>query len=610
MPSPSGSFSHERVYPLRGKAGGPSERFGQGGGPMSWEASCEEQQPDQPLVQSAAPTVQSLFAAALRHHQAGRLSEAEQIYRQLLAAYPGHSDSLHLLGVIACQAGRQDIALDLIRQAIAISPEIALYHSNLGSMLQELGRPDEALECYRRALYLDPDFPEAYYNLGSALQRQGCLDEAAACYRRALELKPAYPEACLGLGTMLKEQGRLEEAVGCLGRALDLQPDLAEAHLNMADALRELGRLEAAVACYRKVVDLKPDLAEAHNNLGAAHMRQGWLDDAVACFRRAVELKPDSGEAHANLGMALLARGDMAAGWQEYEWRWKTPEMLKDRRYFVQPQWRGEPAKGRTLLIHAEQGFGDTLQFCRYALLAVARGLRVVLEVPKPLVRLLRGLPTIARVVAEGEKLPPFDLHCPMLSLPLAFGTVVANIPSAPSYLHANAVKAAGWQGRLGRTIGQGPRIGLVWAANRRVHGTALVGRSLDPNGLAPLFAVPGVRFLSLQKDGPAAPADAPLIDFMGEMEDFADTAALIANLDLVVSVDTAVAHLAAAMGRPVWLLDRFDSCWRWRLGQHDSPWYPTMRLYRQPHPGAWDAVLAEVASDLRGFAEAWRARP
>lgn len=566
---------------------------------MNQEEHYAEQALDGPVTQSAAPTVQSMFTAALQYHKVGRVTEAEQIYRQLLAANPLHADSLHLLGVIAYQTGRHDLAFDLIRQAIAISPEIALYHSNLGSMLQEQGRPDEAVDCYRRALYLDPDFPEAHYNLGSALQRQGRVDEAAACYRRALELKPAYPEACLSLGNMLKEQGRLEEAVGSFGRALDIQPGLAEAHLNLGDTLKELGRLEAAVASYRKVVDLKPDLAEAHNNLGAAHMRQGWLDDAVACFRKAIELKPDSGEAHSNLGMALLARGEMAEGWQEYEWRWKTSEMVKDRRNFVQRQWRGEPTRGLTLLIHAEQGYGDTLQFCRYAMLAAARGLRVILEVPKPLVRLLRSLRGIALVVAEGERLPPFHLHCPMLSLPLAHGTTVANIPSAPSYLYANATQAATWRTRLAKASSDGPKVGLVWAANQRISGSALAGRSLDPERLAPLFDVPDVRFFSLQKDGPS-PRGLPLVDFMGEMEDFADTAALIANLDLVISVDTAVVHLAAALGKPVWLLDRFDSCWRWRIGGRSSPWYPTLRLYRQPHPGAWDAVLAEVASDLR----------
>jgi hypothetical protein len=280
--------------------------------------------------------------------------------------------------------------------------------------------------------------------------------------------------------------------------------------------------------------------------------------------------------------------------------------VIEARRSFAQPQWRGEESAGRILLIHAEQGFGDTLQFCRYATLAAERGLRVVLEAQSPLVRLLQGLPGVDRVIARGEALPAFDLHCPMLSLPLALGVTLENIRRFEPYLHADPAQAATWRTRLAEMTGPVPRIGLVWAGNPRNHlrGLAAVDRrrSLAPNLLAPIFNVPGLRLLSLQKDGPLAPVEFPLIDFMHEMQDFADTAALIANLDLVISVDTAVAHLAAALGKPVWLLDRYDACWRWFTGRRDSPWYPTLRLYRQPQPGDWDQVLAEVISDLAGL--------
>jgi Flp pilus assembly protein TadD len=452
-------------------------------------------------IQAVSSATQSLFVAGLRHHQAGRLAEAERLFRQVLAISPRQTESLQMLGAIAYQTGRHDLAFDLISKAVASNPRDASSHSNLGNLLLQ----------------------------------QGQLNEAIACYRRAIDLKPGFTEALNNVGNALKAQKR--------------------------------------------------------------------FDEAVASYRRALDLKPSDAEVHYNLATALLARGDMQAGWQEHEWRWKTPPFINARRDFAQPQWRGETAEGRTLLIHAEQGFGDTLQFCRYAPLAASRGLRVVIDVPRPLVRLLGSLSGADQIVAHGEAPPQFDLHCPMLSLPLALGTTIATIPGDVPYLHADTAQVADWRTRLGALNYQGPRIGLVWAGNPRTHllAAAAVGRrrSMNPELLAPLFDVSGLHFFSLQKDGPAAPPDFSMTDFMGEMGDFADTAALIANLDLVISVDTAVAHLAAALGKPVWLLDRFDTCWRWLDGRRDSPWYPNLRLYRQPQPGDWDSVLVEVIRDL-----------
>jgi Flp pilus assembly protein TadD len=457
-----------------------------------------------PMMQAASSPVQQKWIAALQNFQAGRLDEAEGLFRQVLAVNPRHADSLHLLGVIAYQTGRHDLAADMIRKAIAINPREASLHSSLGNLLKEQGRLDEAVAYYRRAVELKPNFPEALNNLGNALRAQRRLDEAVTSYHRALELRPDDPEA------------------------------------------------------------------------------------------------------HYNLAMALLARGDMPAGWEEHEWRWKTPQLAPSRRDLAQPQWRGEAAEGRTLLIHAEQGLGDTLQFCRYAPLAAARGLRVILEVQKPLMRLLGSLSGVDRLAALGEATPQFDLHCPMLSMPLALGTTITTIPGDVPYLRADAAQVAIWRTRLAALENCGPRIGLVWAGNPRKHllAAAAIGRqrSIAPDRLAPLFELPGLHFFSLQKDGPTAPAHFPLIDFMDEMEDFADTAALIANLDLIISVDTAAAHLAAAMGKPVWLLNCFDPCWRWLVGRRDSPWYSGLHLYRQPQPGDWDSVVAEITRDLRGL--------
>jgi tetratricopeptide (TPR) repeat protein len=434
--------------------------------------------------------------------------------------------------------------------------------------------------------------------------RAGRLDRAVACYRRVLALAD-LAEVHFNLGAALAAQGQADDAIACYRRAVARKPDYLAAHTNLGRALKDRGLLDDAVACYRRALDLKPDLPQAHYNLGNALKALGRSDAAIASYRRAIARDADYVDAHTNLSMALLAQGDMAAGWPEYEWRWRGP-LLGERRDFAQPQWRGEPAAGRTLLIHAEQGFGDTLQFCRFVPLAAARGLRVVMEVQPALLRLLRDMPRADLVIARGAPLPPFDLHCPMMSLPLALGTTVATIPSATAYLHADAAQAASWRTRLDAVAHQGLRVGLVWAGKSYSHAPALAAvdrrRSLDPRLLAPVFDLPGAHFVSLQKDGPPPPAGTRPSDFMDEMRDFADTAALVANLDLVVAADTAVAHLAAALGRPVWLLSRFDSCWRWLEGRADSPWYPTLRLYRQPRPGDWPAVIAAVAADLSGM--------
>ena len=584
--------------------------------------------------------LQRWFADGVRHHRAGRLDEAARLYQEVLAVNSCHGDSRHLLGMIAHQLGHADLAVDMITQAIAIDAGVAEYHSNLGNALVQLHRLPEAVASLRNAIKLKPHFPEGHFNLGVALAKLGRLDEAAASYRFAINLRSDFPVAHNNLGHTLIRLEQTAQAIDCLYRAIDLKPDYPEAHSNLGDALGTLGRLDEAVACYRTALALKPDYSEAHNNLGAALGYQGRQDDAIACYQTAIDLDPDFAEAHANLGnalaeqgqrgdavvcyrmaidlkpdfpeahnslaMALLARGDMQAGWQEYEWRWKTREGAVARHNFAQPQWRGEAAAGKTLLIHAEQGLGDTIQFCRYATLAAAQGLRVIVQAQKPLVRLLRSLSGADLVVGIGDELPAFDLQCPMLSMPLAFGTTIETIPGCSPYLHADKAQAAVWQERLDAMPNQGLRIGLAWAgAAREAPALAAVDRrrSLAPVRLASLLDLPGLQFFSLQRTGPAMPEKFRLTDHMEEMEDFADTAALIGNLDLVISVDTAVAHLAAALGKSVWVLDRFDPCWRWLSGRRDSPWYPTLRLYRQPRPGDWDSVLVEIARDLRALA-------
>lgn len=516
--------------------------------------------------EAADPAVAASFAAALEHQRAGRLPEARRLYKQILATHPGHADSLHMLGMVEHQAGRRDEAAKLIRRAITLNGGVAPYYFNLARVLEDGGKLEEAADAYRQAAALSPENADAHANLGMVQQRLGAWPAAAAAFRAALACEPGF----------------------------------AEAHTNLGNVLRDLGQLEEALRHNHRAVALAPDFAAGYVNLGVTLGRLGQGSEAAACYRRAIALQPDLAVAHYNLAQLLLARGDMAAGWAEYEWRWQTPRMSGARRAFTQPQWQGEAASGKTLLIHAEQGLGDTLQFCRYVRLAKARGLRVMLEVQKPLVRLLQDLPGADRVIAQGKSPPRFDLHIPMLSLPRIFKTDIDTIPP-PAGLRADAALSAHWRRHLAVNLGQGLKVGLAWAGAPELLADRQ--RSIPPQLLAPLLGVSGVNFLSLQKSGPAAPAQFLLLDEMAQMEDFAATAALVTNLDLVITVDTAVAHLAAALGRPVWLLDRFDGCWRWLRDRTDSPWYPGMTIFRQPRPGHWASVLEEVADRLRDFA-------
>jgi len=573
-------------------------------------------------------SVPQAFELALQHHQAGRLAEAEALYRQILAVDPRHFDSLQLLGAIALQVGQSDVAVGLIRQAIALKPDYAEAHNNLGVALRDQGQLDQAIAACRRAIALRPNYPEAHSNLGAALRANGQFDEAIAACREAIALRPDHPEAHVNLGTALQGKGQLDEAVAAYREAIVLKPDLSEAHSNLGTTLQDKGQLEEAVAAYREAIALKPKYPEAHNNLGDALRLAGQLDEAIASYRQAIALKFDYPETHSYLALALLVQGDFLRGWEEYEWRLKLKDVACLQQNFTQPRWDGGSLEGRTLLLHAEQGFGDAIQFIRYVALAAWRGGKIIIECPPDLQRLFQRMVPELPVIAKGQALPAFDVHCPLLSLPRIFSTDLTNLPRTVPYLHADAADAAIWRERiagLGSSIRpSGPdrpsspdlKVGVVWAGSPTHKNDR--HRSLKLASLAPLAEVRGVRFVSLQKgdaatEGRTAPAGLELIDVAEELKDFADTAALIANLDLVIAVDTAVVHLAGAMGRPVWTLLPFVPDWRWLLERTDSPWYPTMRLFRQPALGDWDSVIRRVAKELEGAVaakasqEAWK---
>jgi tetratricopeptide (TPR) repeat protein len=518
---------------------------------------------------AGAPGPAALLGAGLEHQRAGRLAEAEACYRQVLAVQPDQADALHLLGVIAHQVGRHDLAVELIGQAIKRDGQNPVYFSNLGVALRDQGKLDEAMTAYRQAIRLRPDYAEAYSNLGYALWDQGKLDEAVAACRQAIRANP----------------------------------DLAEAHSNLGIALKGQGKLEEAIAACRQAVRIKPDFADAYSNLGIALKDQGKLVEAIAAFRQAIRFKPDFADAHWNESLLSLLTGDFERGWIKSEWRWKSTSSGLSRRNFAQPLWLGaETLERKTILLHSEQGLGDTIQFCRYVPLVAARGARVVLEVAEPLRELMSGLNGVSHCVSKGEALPDFDLHCPLLSLPLAFATRLDTIPSTTPYLRAPA-RGRGWEARLGPE-GR-PRIGLVWSGNPRHRDDRK--RSVELNALSPLFDI-AATFVSLQKDLRAGDEavlseQCNIINLGQSLESFVDTAALISHLDLVISVDTSVAHLAGALGRPVWVMLPFVPDWRWLLDRDDSPWYPTARLFRQTDTRDWHSVIDRVRIALDDFA-------
>ena len=435
----------------------------------------------------------------------------------------------------------------------------------------------------------------ALHGLGRLFGDHGWPEAAIYYYQRALVLDPALALAQYDLATLMDEIQRPVAVPAGFRRALATARDHPPLLCNIASALHRRRRLWSAELCWRRALALAPDLAQAYHNLGTISREQGKPRAAITSYRRCTSVDPAHADAHVNQAMCHLTLGDYAEGWQMYRWRHRRDEAWTARR-FRQPEWAGQDIAGRTVLLHAEQGYGDTLQFCRYIPL-VAAGARVVLEVQPPLRRLLSGMPAVTRVVARGDTLPAFDLHCPLMSLPAIFRTTLDTVPAQLPYLTAEPGRTAHWRSRL--PAGE-PQIGLCWAGHPDHRRDA--ERSIPLTRLRPLLRQTGVGWHILQKD--LRPADVQVLSVTPRLsdhrlDDFADTAALIAVLDLIVTVDTAIAHLAGALGRPTWLLLPSVADWRWLSEREDSPWYPGMRIFRQPSPGNWGAVVARLAQDL-----------
>ena len=481
------------------------------------------------------------------------------------------------------------------------------------SLLLQQGQLEPAWNAIHEVLAADPNNAVAFQLRGLVLAQVGQLKEAVEDFRIAVNLTPGDPVAHNNLANALRMLGLWAESLESCDRAIALAPDYQDALLSRANALLDLGRPQAALDGYDRLLQRAPGDPRALANRGLTLRALNRAADAVQSFDRALSADPSNAQIRANAGQAYLASGDLKTGFAMFEARWSTPVMAGylQSRQFGKPQWLGqEPLEGRTLLLHSEQGYGDIFQFCRYAALAAEMGARVLIEVQAPAVALMRTLKGASEVIEFGQPLPPFDFHCPVMSLPHTFGTTLETIPAVVPYLAADPAKVAAWNARLGPRIR--PRVGLVWSSGIRPDQPELAAangrRNLPLDALKAFTGLP-VDFISLQKGDPAEGEFAaldqsvwggpPIANVADGLNDWSDTAALIAALDLVVSVDTATPHLAGAMGAPVWIMNRFDPCWRWLETRADSPWYPTLRLFRQPTMGDWDSVVGQVRTEL-----------
>lgn len=580
--------------------------------------------------QLAAPRAEALSAEALfaegwALQQAGAVAAARRCFDRLLAQQPDYAHHLHAHGLAAHARGEHRRAAEAIAGAVALCPDLAPFHHNLGLVCASAGQTAWAEHCFARAAALDPARADTQYNLGAMRLRHGRPRAALPPLQEAVALAPDAADAHALLGLALLRMGRHQSAELALATALARQPDSATAHSNIAALLVELDRLDAGEAHYRTAlgltpgdgviwcnygmllrnlgrlqeaeaalaqsIRLQPGRPDAHSLLGNVLTTAGRFAEAEQSFDAALALDPDHADTHYNRGNLHLLTGRLQAGWAGFAWRSRRPGAPPPR-VFEQPHWEGAPAGEAGLLLYAEQGFGDTLQMVRYVPQIAAHS-RVILQVQPGLQRLLAGLPGADAVLAAGDALPPFAVQCSLMSVPQVLGTTLDSIPGRSPYLWADPAATARWRRRLAGLPGL--RVGLAWAGNP--HYRADNRRSIAPERLVALDGLAGVSFVSLQIGRRLLPL--PLQDWTAELQDFADTAALVAALDLVITVDTAIVHLAGALGRPVWLLNRFDTCWRWLLHRTDSPWYPSLRQFRQSHPGDWNGVLAAVRAAL-----------
>ena len=532
-------------------------------------------------------------------HELKQLGEAVASYDRAIRIKPDYAEAYSNRG-LALQALKQlYAAVASYDRAISIKPNFAEAYFNRGTALQELKQFDAAVDSYDRAISIKPGNAEAYFNRGTVLQELKHSDAAVDSYDRAISIKPDYADAYYNRGLALQKIKQLDVAVVSYDQAICIKPNFAEAYANRGTALQKLNQLDAAVASYDRAISIKPDFAEVYFNRGLALHELKQLDAALASYDRAISIMPDYAEAYWDKSLTLLLNGHFGKGWELYEWRWKAKQSELKQYNFPQPLWLGaESLKNKTILLHCEQGLGDTIQFCRYAKLVAAQEARVIFEVPKVLMGLLHGLDGVSEWIENGSSLPQFDYHCPLLSLPFAFKTSLDTIPSAQTYLYSDATKVEAWRNKLGDKTK--PRVGIVWSGNadhKNDHN-----RSISLSSLL-RYLPNSVEYISLQKE--LCDFDKMIVDsksirhFGEELVDYTDTAALCESMDVIISVDTSVAHLSGALGKNIWILLPYSPDWRWLLNRNDSPWYPSVKLYRQERIGDWDSVFERVKADL-----------
>ena len=554
-------------------------------------------------------SLDEMIQLATQHHRAGQFAEAEGLYRRVLAERPEDANATRLLGILASQCGKHEDAVMLLARATELTPTSAVAFHDLAGALRVAGRLGDAADVLRRLIMLRPGSADLYLELGRIERQVGRLPEAAQTFEMSLVFQPGSAEALDLLGVTLADQQRYEEAIERYRKALELDPAFARTHNILGTALVRMGDPAAAEQHHRRAVELDPAYILAHCNLASDLIQQQKLDEAQRGLDLALIQWPDSADLHCALSWIQRLRGDLPRGWDEHEWRWRLAEFTSHAGRFSQPLWDGGDLAGKTILLHFEGGYGDTIQFARYATLVAGRGGRVLLHCQEPLARLLKTVDGVDRVITTLDPLPEFDVHCPLLTLPHVFQTTLASIPAKAPYVSAPVELVRKWEQKLageekneqskGLKI---KRIGLAWSGNPKFGFDRL--RSLMLSMLGPLGGVAGVQFYSLQVGEGAEqlaspPAGLVVKDYTAEIGDFADTAALMKNLDLIVSHDSAVAHLAGALGRPSVVLLPYAPDWRWLLERKDSPWYPSVRLFRQKKAGEWGEVVERVARSI-----------
>ncbi len=573
--------------------------------------------------------------AAIRHHQQGELTQAETLYREVLEQQPKQALALHSLGLIAYQQQRHEEAIDLVTQAIEVDPDTPHLYNSIGVIREALGQPDQAIEAYQHAIRLKHDYAEAHKNLGIAYRNQQRIADAIQCFQNALSfdsahiechvyladlfvdcqrhaeavvnyqtavmLNPNLAEVHNNLAIALKHQARYDEALDAQQKAIALRPDNINFQTNLASILQAQGNLKEAVACCQQVVTLAPDNATHYYNLACVLRDQGALTEAIANNNQALDINPQFPEAHWNQAICTLMNGDFQQGWSHFQWRRQVPHQYQYPHHHPEALWQGDPFDGR-LFIHCEQGLGDAIQFIRYLPQVKALGGHVTVGMWDALVRLCTHFPGVDRLIPLSWHQPPdieCDLHCSLLDLPSLFTTNSETIPQTVPYLKADPQKIEQTKDHF---TGPGLKVGLAWAGSARHANDA--NRSMPLDCLAPLADLESLRLYSLQKDTRDIRIknqlkDFDIIDLAGYLTDFTDTAAVVAHLDLVITVDTALLHLAGAMGIPTWGLIPYCPDWRWMLGRTDSPWYPSLTLFRQSDPGDWQGVVQRVVDAL-----------